>query len=261
MTKVTNGYASSKGAVAAAKKVLGKDAILGAEFEVYPLADTDGRYDWKAIERKKVQRKGSGKANPFSSRPLAEAQLLLPEVEDKQPTPQEVAEAEAALEARAKVAAEQSTKQAKAEPEPTPANIEGADHTPSKAASAFGAFAMGALGNGVERRAENAGGTRRANDKPAGEKKVRVPPTIVNGVRQPSPGTVCRAVWDELEKIRDAQDGVPPNSKQVKALAEAMKWNANNASIEFYQWRKFNGITGRSKADAPAAKPVKPKSE
>jgi hypothetical protein len=33
-------------------------------------------------------------------------------------------------------------------------------------------------------------------------------------------------------------------------------WNPNNAMIEYYQWRKFNGITGRAKkveAAAPAA--------
>ena len=33
--------------------------------------------------------------------------------------------------------------------------------------------------------------------------------------------------------------------QQVKALAEERGWNPNNASIEFYQWRKFNGIRGR----------------
>lgn len=26
------------------------------------------------------------------------------------------------------------------------------------------------------------------------------------------------------------------------------EWNENNALIELYQWRKFNGITGRQQA-------------
>jgi hypothetical protein len=37
-------------------------------------------------------------------------------------------------------------------------------------------------------------------------------------------------------------------------MAAANGWNPNNASIEFYQWRKFNGITGRKAK--PAATPV-----
>ena len=45
--------------------------------------------------------------------------------------------------------------------------------------------------------------------------------------------------------------GVPPTAKQVKEIAATKGWNANNASIEYYQWRKYEGISGRVKA-APA---------
>ena len=38
-------------------------------------------------------------------------------------------------------------------------------------------------------------------------------------------------------------------------------WNANNASIEYYQWRKFNGITGRVAKAAPAQAEVETKVE
>ena len=34
------------------------------------------------------------------------------------------------------------------------------------------------------------------------------------------------------------------------AIAEG--WNPNNASIEYYQWRKYNGISGRVAAPKPA---------
>lgn len=64
-----------------------------------------------------------------------------------------------------------------------------------------------------------------------------------NGVKRPSVGGMCRAVWDALDSV--VTDGKSPSAKDVKALAEKNSWNPNNASIEFYQWRRFNGITGR----------------
>ena len=66
-----------------------------------------------------------------------------------------------------------------------------------------------------------------------------------NGIKRPSVGGKCRAVWDAMDELRDA-NGTPPTAKQVKEMATERGWNPNNASIEFYQWRKFNGITGRT---------------
>lgn len=68
-----------------------------------------------------------------------------------------------------------------------------------------------------------------------------------NGIKRPSSGGLCRAVWDKCDEMREANGGVIPTSKEVKAAAEQAGWNFNNAMIEFYQWRKFNGITGRAK--------------
>lgn len=65
-----------------------------------------------------------------------------------------------------------------------------------------------------------------------------------NGVTRPSAGGRCRAVWDALDEFR-AETGNVPTAKDVRAIAADEGWNPNNASIEFYQWRKFNGITGR----------------
>lgn len=64
-----------------------------------------------------------------------------------------------------------------------------------------------------------------------------------NGVKRPSIGGACRMVWDYLDDVVAAGD--TPTIKQVKATAEEYGWNVNNASIEFYQWRKFHGIRGR----------------
>lgn len=64
-----------------------------------------------------------------------------------------------------------------------------------------------------------------------------------NGLKRPSPGTLCGNVWDALDKLR-AEKGMPLAS-DLPDLAEANGWNKNNVMCEFYQWRKFNGISGR----------------
>lgn len=62
-----------------------------------------------------------------------------------------------------------------------------------------------------------------------------------NGIKRPSIGGKCRAIWDALDAYR-AETGELPTSKTVKELAADEGWNPNNASIEYYQWRKYNGI-------------------
>ena len=81
-----------------------------------------------------------------------------------------------------------------------------------------------------------------------------------NGVKRPSAGGLCRAVWDACWAHQETT-GTPPTAKEVKAIAEANGWNPNNASIEYYQWRKFNGITGRVAKAAPAQAEVETKVE
>ena len=81
-----------------------------------------------------------------------------------------------------------------------------------------------------------------------------------NGVKRPSAGGLCRAVWDACLAHQE-KTGEVPTAKEVKAIAEANNWNPNNASIEYYQWRKFNGITGRVAKAAPAQAEVKTKVE
>lgn len=71
-----------------------------------------------------------------------------------------------------------------------------------------------------------------------------------NGIKRPSAGGACRAVWDKCDELREENGGEIPTAKQVRAVAESMGWNMNNAMIEFYQWRKYNGITGRAKKSA-----------
>ena len=77
-----------------------------------------------------------------------------------------------------------------------------------------------------------------------------------NGVKRPSAGGLCRAVWDYLDGV--VASGAVPDAKGVKADAPTVGWNPNNASIEFYQWRKFNGISGRTPKPAAAPTPTEP---
>jgi hypothetical protein len=267
MANATNtaGFAHKKGATAAARKVLGKDAVAEAEFEVFEIEG--GRWDWKAVERTKQQRRSSGKGSPFgkqSDQPVLDG-MPIPGL--AHPTDEEVKATEALLDSKAGTLGNNFTDGSELPSEPVtagPTEELGAplqDEPTNHRANAFGAAAFAALGNVTDRRTE-ANGTRkgqRASDKPAAERKARVPSEMANGVRKPSAGTTCRHVWDELTRLQAENNGVAPDSKQVKALAEQHKWNTNNASIEFYQWRKFNGISGRTKASAPAAKPIKAK--
>lgn len=62
-----------------------------------------------------------------------------------------------------------------------------------------------------------------------------------NGVKRPGPGK-CLEVWEYL----DQHGNMKP--KDLQPVAEAKGWNINNVQIELYQWRKFNGISGRAKA-------------
>jgi len=73
-----------------------------------------------------------------------------------------------------------------------------------------------------------------------------------NGVKRPSAGGRCRAVWDALDAYQ-TETGEVPTAAVVRSLAADEGWNPNNASIEFYQWRKFHGITGRAKKVAAPA--------
>lgn len=99
------------------------------------------------------------------------------------------------------------------------------------------------VGNPVETKKE----PRKAAKKVVATSKIEKNRPEQNGVKRPSAGGLCRSVWDALDDLREKNNAVP-TSTDVKLLAEANNWNPNNASIEYYQWRKFNGIVKAKKS-------------
>lgn len=140
------------------------------------------------------------------------------------------------------------------EPEPEPEPDTGVHKTigapasdePEEVAapSPFGSFAFAQLTNGnsykppVEPRAVRAVSTK-------GHKIEKNRP-VQNGVKIPSSGTLCRAVWDELTTMSAVPEAATPTAAEIKAVGVLRGWNNNNVSIEYYRWKKFNGI-GRGK--------------
>ena len=79
--------------------------------------------------------------------------------------------------------------------------------------------------------------------KPKKEAAPKVERVEQNGVKRPGPGK-CLEVWEYL----DQHGNMMP--KDLKLVAAEKGWNENNALIELYGWRRFNGISGRVKAAA-----------
>jgi hypothetical protein len=60
-----------------------------------------------------------------------------------------------------------------------------------------------------------------------------------NGVKRPSAGGKCRGIWDMLDGI-----GVDATAKQARETG-AGRFDKTTIMVQFYRWRKFNGIEGR----------------
>jgi hypothetical protein len=67
-----------------------------------------------------------------------------------------------------------------------------------------------------------------------------------NGVRRPSAGSICRAIWDALDTKRTALEGASPTFEHVRELMKARNWSRNTAFTQFQRWKQFNGIMPRS---------------
>lgn len=75
---------------------------------------------------------------------------------------------------------------------------------------------------------------------PEAPKASKVRSEIRNGVRRPIKGK-CAEVWSTLDDIK--KQGFEIDIHVVREVAAQKGWNMNNATIEFYGWRKFHAVT------------------
>ena len=68
-----------------------------------------------------------------------------------------------------------------------------------------------------------------------------------NGVTRPSEGGKCDAIWKVCDRMLSANGFAPTPSLLKEAIAkEEPEANLSNAVAELYQWRRFNGLKGRT---------------
>lgn len=61
-----------------------------------------------------------------------------------------------------------------------------------------------------------------------------------NGVKRPSAGGKCRGIWDMLDEI-----GPDASAKQARDTGIPMGFDKTTIMVQYYRWRKFNGVAGR----------------
>ena len=61
-----------------------------------------------------------------------------------------------------------------------------------------------------------------------------------NGVKRPSEGTICAQVWLYLDNNPETKAG------ELNQLSVDKDWDRTTLGCQFYAWRKFMGIKGRS---------------
>ena len=75
-------------------------------------------------------------------------------------------------------------------------------------------------------------------------KPQKAEPVIKNGIKAPMRAGKCMAVWQACEALYKAT-GKVPTLKEVMAHEALAGVNPTNTQIEFYRWRKFEGLNGK----------------
>lgn len=75
-------------------------------------------------------------------------------------------------------------------------------------------------------------------------KPQKAEPVIKNGIKAPMRAGKCKLVWEVCEAMYKAT-GKVPTLKEVMAHEALAGANATNTQIEFYRWRKFEGLNGK----------------
>ena len=63
-----------------------------------------------------------------------------------------------------------------------------------------------------------------------------------NGVKRPSEGTICAQIWAWCDREHDTNGKV--SAKDLRAALSTL--DNTTCTVQFYRWRKFNGIQGRA---------------
>lgn len=66
-----------------------------------------------------------------------------------------------------------------------------------------------------------------------------------NGVKRPSAGTICAAIWDALDIKRIQLNGATPSFKDLKAMQDANGWQRNTAVTQYQRWKEFHDLMVR----------------
>lgn len=72
-------------------------------------------------------------------------------------------------------------------------------------------------------------------------KRIQKDRPEANGVKRPSEGTICAEIWSWCDGV--VADGGKPAAKDLKASKPGL--DTTTCTVQFYRWRKFNGISGR----------------
>ena len=64
---------------------------------------------------------------------------------------------------------------------------------------------------------------------------------VKNGIKAPLRAGKCKHVWEVCQAMYEANKKVP-TLKELNAHEAMQGTNTTNNAIEFYRWRKFNGL-------------------
>lgn len=67
---------------------------------------------------------------------------------------------------------------------------------------------------------------------------------VKNGIKAPLREGKCKHVWQTCQAMFEAT-GKVPTLKELNAHEAMQGTNLTNNQIEFYRWRKFNGLNGK----------------
>ena len=67
---------------------------------------------------------------------------------------------------------------------------------------------------------------------------------VQNGIKAPMRAGKCRHVWEVCEAMYKAT-GKVPTLQELNAHEDMQGTNTTNNQIEFYRWRKYNGLNSK----------------